>query len=72
MLADILLFGAFLLWAAAVRISFIWRPARPVAGAPPSKANDVILIALGLAFYAVFAFWLHRAWFGVDALIGLR
>lgn len=67
-LADVLLFGAFLLWAVAVRISLKRRPSRPVAVRPPSKTNDAIAVVLGLAVYALFAFWLHERWFGADPL----
>lgn len=70
-LADLLLFGTFLLWAVAVRISLKRRPTRPVSAMPASKANDGIVIVLGLAVYALFAFWLHASWFGVDPLTGL-
>lgn len=67
--ADVLLFGVFLLWAVVVRISFKRRPARAVPGAPPSGVNDLVAIVLGLGLYALFAFWLHQLWFGVDPLI---
>lgn len=70
-LADVLLFSAFLVWGGAVRVSLKRRPVRPVPAAPPSKANDFILVVLGLAVYGLFAFWLHARWFGVDPLIGL-
>lgn len=68
MLADVLLFGSFFVWAAVVWLSFRWRAPRPVAGAPPSKANDLILVVLGLALYALFALWLHARWLGVDPM----
>ncbi|MDH3612614.1 MAG: NnrU family protein [Gammaproteobacteria bacterium] len=64
-LADVLLFGSFLLWAVADRISLKNRVARPLAGAPESKSNDVILIVVGLALYAAFVFWLHEVLFGI-------
>lgn len=63
--------SAFLVWGGAVRVSLKRRPVRPVPAAPPSKANDFILVVLGLAVYGLFAFWLHARWFGVDPLIGL-
>ena len=68
MLADVLLFGSFLAWAVADRISFKRRVARPIPGAPPSKANDVIAVVAGLAIYAVFVLWLHARLFGVSPL----
>src|SRR5690349_16096970 len=39
-LADVLLFGGFLAWAVADRISVKRRPARPVPGAPARPYND--------------------------------
>lgn len=65
MLADIVLFGAFLAWAVADRISLKRRPARPLPGAPASRLNDVIAVVGGLVLYGVFAFVLHARWIGV-------
>lgn len=65
MLADIVLFGTFLAWAVADRISLKRRPARPLPGAPASKLNDVIAVVGGLVLYGVFAFVLHARWIGV-------
>lgn len=69
MLVDLLLFGAFLAWAVADRIS-VKRRAGPHAapGAPPSKANDAIALIGGLALYAVFVVWAHRWLIGVSPL----
>lgn len=64
-LADVVLFGAFLVWAVADRISVKRRPPRPIATLPASPANDVIAIVAGLAIYFVFVLWLHLRWFGV-------
>ena len=65
MLADVLLFGAFLAWAVAVRISLKRRPQRPLPGAPESAANDIILVVVGTALYFGFAFWAHEWLFGM-------
>jgi uncharacterized membrane protein len=65
MLADVVLFGAFLVWAVADRISLNRRPARPIPGAPPSKLNDVIAVVGGIGLYGLFAFVLHARWIGV-------
>jgi uncharacterized membrane protein len=65
MLADIVLFGSFLAWAVADRISLKRRPARPLPGAPASKLNDVIAVVGGLVLYGVFAMVLHARWIGV-------
>ncbi|MDH3533942.1 MAG: NnrU family protein, partial [Gammaproteobacteria bacterium] len=64
-LADVLLFGSFLVWAVVDRISQKRRPARAVPGAPEAKANDVIVVVVGLLLYLAFAFWLHEMLFGV-------
>lgn len=68
-LADLLLFGTFLVWAVADRISMKDRATRPLPGAPDSKANDVIIVILGLALYAGTAFWLHEKLFGVAPFV---
>ncbi len=64
-LADVVLFGAFLAWAVADRISLKRRAPRAVPGAPRSAANDAIAVVGGLALYGLFAFWAHAAWIGV-------
>jgi uncharacterized membrane protein len=66
--ADLLLFGTFLVWAVAVRISLGHRPARPIRVLPSSPANDVIVVIGGLGLYAIFVIWLHARWFGVAPL----
>jgi uncharacterized membrane protein len=68
-LADVLLFGSFLVWAVADRISMKSRPARRVPGAPGSAANDVVLVVVGLALYAAMIFWLHEIAFGVRPFV---
>lgn len=69
MLADVLLFGGFLIWAVVDRISLGRRPARSIPQLPASRANDVIVIVAGLALYVAFVFWLHPILFGV-AVVG--
>ncbi|MBO9516024.1 MAG: NnrU family protein [Variovorax sp.] len=66
-LADVLLFGGFLAWAVADRIS-VKRRAVPhaVPGAPPGAMNDVIALAGGLVVYVVFLFWAHAWLIGVS------
>ncbi|GFE81582.1 hypothetical protein GCM10011487_35820 [Steroidobacter agaridevorans] len=69
MLADLLLFGGFLLWAVADRISVKRRAVvRPVPGPPPGKYNDLIAVVGGLALYVIFVFWLHAWLIGVPPL----
>lgn len=65
MLADVLLFGAFLVWAVLDRISMMHRMQRPLPSVPPSRANDLLAIVGGLAFYAAFVLWLHGWLIGV-------
>ncbi|MBX3622364.1 MAG: NnrU family protein [Rhizobacter sp.] len=67
-LADVLLFGGFLAWAVADRISLKRRVPRPVPGAPPSAANDAIAVVGGLVVYGLFV-WRAHAWLiGVSPL----
>jgi len=71
MLADVLLFGAFLAWAVADRISVKRRPAaqtHEVPAAPPGAANDAIALIGGLVVYAVFVLRAHRWLIGVSPL----
>jgi uncharacterized membrane protein len=67
-LADVLLFGSFLIWAVAVRISLKRRVPSPVHGAQPSRYNDLIAVVLGVALYALFIFRLHALIIGVPLL----
>lgn len=66
-LHDVILFGAFLAWAIADRISVKRRAVgRAHPGAPPSPVNDAIAVVGGLATYAVFVFWAHLKLIGVS------
>lgn len=56
--ADLLLFGGFLAWAAADRVSVERRPA-PVRGEPRPR-NDAIALAVGFALYLAFIGFVHR------------
>lgn len=68
-LADVLLFGGFLAWAVADRISVKKRAAvgltRPAPALPGSKANDAIAVVGGLGLYVLFVVWAHAFLFGV-------
>ncbi len=69
MLADVLLFGGFLAWAVADRISIKRRTASDSAPQLPATAfNDVVVIVGGLALYVAFAFWLHPILIDVPAV----
>ncbi len=68
-LADILLFGSFLLWAV-----FDLPSAKRRGAVGPEKQmegpvrNDIIAIAGGLAIYGIFAIWLHEWLIGVPVV----
>jgi uncharacterized membrane protein len=68
-LADVLLFGGFLAWAVADRISLKRRAQagalRPVPALPAGRANDIIALVGGLAIYAWFVGGAHAWLFGV-------
>ena len=68
MLADTLLFGAFLVWAVVDRISLKRRTPQPVPGAPPGKLNDIIVVVVGLGLYVAFVLWLHTWLIGVSPI----
>ena len=65
-LADALLFGGFLVWAVADRISVKRRPVPAVAVGPVRPMNDVIALVGGLLVYAVFVIWAHAWLIGVS------
>jgi uncharacterized membrane protein len=67
MLADVLLFGGFLAWAVADRIS-LKRRQQSIPMAPPGRFNDLNAIVLGLALYIFFIRWAHVWLFGVSPL----
>lgn len=66
MLADIVLFGGFLVWAIYDRVSVARREQAglvTVSGGP--VRNDVIAVIAGLALYVIFAVWAHAWLIGV-------
>ena len=67
-LADLLLFGGFLAWAALDRMSMTRRVQRPIPSAPPSGVNDAIAVVSGLGGYAAFVLWLHGWLIGVPVI----
>lgn len=67
-LADILLFGSFLAWAVAARISAKRHPRPDVAPGRPKAVNDVIAVVGGLVLYVAFLFYLHLWLIGVSPL----
>jgi uncharacterized membrane protein len=70
-LGSVLLFGAFLAWAVAARISL---KRRPGAVDPPRTgfgAGDVVSLVAGLALYVAFVLWLHPLLIGVRVWPGV-
>lgn len=65
-LADVLLFGGFLVWAVLVFRAARQRDRAQGVQAPPANALATGLTVVGgLAAWAVFAFWAHAALIGV-------
>lgn len=67
-LADILLFGSFLVWSIVDLISMKKRPQRVVSPLKASWVNDVIVIVAGAAIYAIFVRFLHGSLIGVPLM----
>ncbi|MFD1712537.1 NnrU family protein [Ottowia sp. GY511] len=68
-LADMVLFGAFLLWAVLdFRAARQRDRALGTVYAPGTLAGTLIAVVVGAVAWAVFAFWLHAAWIGVAPL----
>jgi uncharacterized membrane protein len=67
-LADVLLFGSFLAWAVADRISLKRRGSTLNVSAQPAAFNDVIAVVAGLALYAATLLWLHRLLIGMPLM----
>jgi uncharacterized membrane protein len=64
--ADVLLFGAFLLWAAAsFRAARRRDRASGAADAPGRPLATLTTLVVGTAAWAGFALWAHAAWIGV-------
>lgn len=65
-LASLLLFGGFLAFAVYDRISVKQRAYAGRLGTDPGKPiNDIIVVVVGLALYALIVFWGHGALIGV-------
>jgi len=66
LLADVLLFGGFLAWAVVDYIAARRRDrAAGTVHVVGPATRDVIAVVVGLAAWAIFAFWLHRMLIGV-------
>lgn len=66
-LHDVVLFGAFLLWAVIDFVASRRRDRRTGVVYPAGTwRGDAIALVAGIAGWAVFAFWLHARWIGVS------
>jgi uncharacterized membrane protein len=69
MLRDVILFGAFLLWAI---VDFVVSRRRDRATGviypAGSLTGDVVAIVVGVIVWAAFAFWLHKVLIGANPL----
>lgn len=65
-LADLLLFGGFLVWAVLSFRAARQRDRAAQAVYPPGRIGPTVLtLGLGAAAWAGFALWAHAAWIGV-------
>ena len=65
-LADIILFGSFLVWSVLLFAASRRRDRREnVVYAPGNAKATAITVAVGVVAWALFAFWLHRVVIGV-------
>ena len=69
MLADLVLFGAFLIWAGLDRASLKHRKPRSNLTLPEAPYNDLIAVVGGILLYGLFVIWAHGWLIGV-ALLG--
>lgn len=69
MLRDVVLFGAFLVWAIAL-FAILRRHDRLTGTVYPAGTlrGDVIAVVIGVVAWAIFAFWLHQALIGVNPM----
>jgi len=69
MLHDVVLFGAFLLWAIVLFAASRRRDRREATVYPAGTAKgDVLTVVIGVVFWAVFARWLHLWLVGVNPM----
>lgn len=69
-LHDVVLFGAFLVWAIAAFIAGRRRDWREHAAyAAGTARGDIASVVIGVIVWALFAFWLHGLLIGVRPLV---
>ncbi|MGN6789182.1 MAG: NnrU family protein [Rhodanobacteraceae bacterium] len=69
-LHDVVLFGAFLVWAIAAFIAGRRRDRREHAAyAAGTARGDIASVVIGVIVWALFAFWLHGLLIGVRPLV---
>ncbi|WP_245413724.1 NnrU family protein [Fulvimarina endophytica] len=66
--ANVVLFGAFFVWAVLDYLSSLRRNAQPVGGKVASAKMDLLSLVIGLSIAAVFIVWAHEWLFGVSPL----
>lgn len=67
--ADLLLFGSFLVWSVVLFVASRRRDRREQRPAATGRlAPTVLTVLLGLGLWAAFAFWLHASLIGVRPL----
>jgi uncharacterized membrane protein len=66
-LADLVLFGAFLVWAV---LDFRSARRRPLPGSTAAASGVMtgVTVVVGVVAWAVFAFWLHARWIGISPM----
>lgn len=66
---DVVLFGAFLLWAVVLFVASRRRDRRLGTVYPPGTVKPtVIAVVAGIVLWTLFAFWLHNWLFGVNPM----
>lgn len=70
-LADLLLFGTFLIWSVWLFVVSRRRDRRDQVSYTAGRMGPTVwVLGLGLVAWAAFAFWLHALWLGVRPLGG--
>lgn len=69
MLHDVVLFGALLLWAIVLFVVSRRRDRQAGTRYPAGTfKGDVLALVIGIVAWAIFIFWLHLWWIGVNPL----